>query len=95
MNCFHCLYWLCVLEGKVSDVIIGFIICCIETTKKYYICCLKTTLMEQLFKYSQIKSRRTSLKFKRYLYDEIQWDDRLIGITGARGIGKTTLSNLS
>ena len=29
--------------------------------------------------------------FKRYLYKEIEWEDRLIGIRGARGVGKTTL----
>ena len=29
--------------------------------------------------------------FKRYLYDEIDWSARLIGIRGARGVGKTTL----
>ena len=29
--------------------------------------------------------------FKRYLYKEIEWGDRLIGIMGARGVGKTTL----
>lgn len=29
--------------------------------------------------------------FKRYLYDKIDWRDRLIGIKGARGVGKTTL----
>lgn len=32
-----------------------------------------------------------SLDFKRYLFDYIQWDSRLIGIKGARGTGKTTL----
>lgn len=37
------------------------------------------------------KSNRVSLKFKRYLYDEIDWKQRLIGIKGARGVGKTTL----
>ncbi|MBQ3617928.1 MAG: ATP-binding protein [Bacteroidales bacterium] len=31
------------------------------------------------------------LAFKRYLYNEIDWDSRLIGIRGARGVGKTTL----
>ena len=31
------------------------------------------------------------LKFKRYLIDRINWDSRLITITGARGTGKTTL----
>lgn len=29
--------------------------------------------------------------FIRSLYDQIQWENRLIGIIGARGIGKTTL----
>ena len=29
--------------------------------------------------------------FKRYLYNEINWEYRLIGIRGARGVGKTTL----
>ena len=29
--------------------------------------------------------------FKRYLYYQIDWRDRLIGIRGARGVGKTTL----
>ena len=29
--------------------------------------------------------------FKRYLYGDINWDARLIEITGARGVGKTTL----
>lgn len=33
----------------------------------------------------------TSLRFKRYLYDYINWESRLIGIRGARGTGKTTL----
>ena len=33
----------------------------------------------------------TPVKYRRYLYDEIDWQDRLIGITGARGTGKTTL----
>jgi hypothetical protein len=29
--------------------------------------------------------------FKRFLFDEIDWNDRLIAIVGARGTGKTTL----
>jgi predicted AAA+ superfamily ATPase len=31
------------------------------------------------------------LTFKRYLWNKINWSDRLIAITGARGTGKTTL----
>ena len=31
------------------------------------------------------------MRFKRYLYGRINWNVRLIGIKGARGVGKTTL----
>ena len=37
------------------------------------------------------KLAATDLRFKRYLYDRIDWSVRLIGIKGARGVGKTTL----
>jgi len=37
------------------------------------------------------KLAATDLRFKRYLYDRINWNVRLIGIKGARGVGKTTL----
>ena len=33
----------------------------------------------------------TDLRFKRYLHDRIDWSLRLIGIKGARGVGKTTM----
>lgn len=32
-----------------------------------------------------------SNKYHRYLYSQINWDARMIGIKGARGVGKTTL----
>src|SRR5574344_715242 len=35
--------------------------------------------------------QRISLDFVRYLYNEINWDVRIIGIKGARGTGKTTM----
>ncbi|MFY0674349.1 MAG: ATP-binding protein [Bacteroidia bacterium] len=35
--------------------------------------------------------RNTSLDFVRYLKDFIDWGDRLIGVTGGRGVGKTTM----
>lgn len=35
--------------------------------------------------------RATPLEFKRYLYDQIDWRDDLIGIKGPKGTGKSTL----
>ena len=44
-----------------------------------------------LIEHYYLKLRSTPLDFKRYLYNEINWDARIIGIRGARGVGKTTL----
>lgn len=35
--------------------------------------------------------KKVDVRFVRYLYDDINWDARLVGIKGARGVGKTTL----
>ena len=37
------------------------------------------------------KLRETPMRFKRYLYGDINWNARIIGIKGSRGVGKTTL----
>ncbi|MRX48665.1 ATP-binding protein [Pedobacter puniceum] len=47
--------------------------------------------MEFLFEKYQQKLRYTNLSYIRSMMDDIDWDARLIGIKGARGIGKTTL----
>jgi predicted AAA+ superfamily ATPase len=47
--------------------------------------------MEHLFELYRKLLRSTSLDFQRSLIHTIQWENRLIGITGARGVGKTTL----
>lgn len=47
--------------------------------------------MQKLYRYSKTRIENTNTDFVRYLYNEIEWEDRLIGITGARGTGKTTL----
>lgn len=47
--------------------------------------------MEELLEVSQRLIRKISLSFKRYLYDQVPWNSRLIGIKGSRGTGKTTL----
>lgn len=35
--------------------------------------------------------QRTTSTFHRYMYDKIDWNSRLIGLLGPRGVGKTTL----
>jgi predicted AAA+ superfamily ATPase len=47
--------------------------------------------MDILFEKSFRKMESVSLRFERSIMEEIQWNSRLIGIKGARGIGKTTL----
>ncbi len=47
--------------------------------------------MEELLEVSQALIRNAPAAFKRYLHDQIDWHNRLIGIKGARGCGKTTL----
>jgi hypothetical protein len=47
--------------------------------------------MEKLIEKSISKTNKVSLNFKRYLFNEIDWNTRLIGIKGARGTGKTTM----
>lgn len=47
--------------------------------------------MDILFEKFQKKLSFISLGFKRSLLDQINWNARLIGIKGARGVGKTTL----
>jgi predicted AAA+ superfamily ATPase len=47
--------------------------------------------MDKLFNLFSQRLTQTNTKFVRYLYPQIDWDSRLIGITGARGTGKTTI----
>ncbi len=47
--------------------------------------------MQEIFSYSNRLIDIVIMDFKRYLFDEINWNTRLIEILGARGVGKTTL----
>lgn len=47
--------------------------------------------MESQYITSERRVRHTDTKFHRYLYGQIEWEDRLIAIKGARGTGKTTM----
>ena len=47
--------------------------------------------MDRLYKAYGRLLTETDLNFTRYLYDKINWDNRLIVIKGAKGVGKTTM----
>lgn len=47
--------------------------------------------MDELWEISENLIAKTQLKSKRYLFDIIDWNKRLLGLKGARGTGKTTL----
>jgi predicted AAA+ superfamily ATPase len=47
--------------------------------------------MEELISYQNKILRSVNSHWKRYAYDEIDWNQRLFGIKGLRGVGKTTL----
>lgn len=47
--------------------------------------------MEKLFEYSNRLINETDTKFLRYMHNEINWNNRMIGLIGPRGVGKTTL----
>ena len=47
--------------------------------------------MDHLIEQFRHKIARTPMHFVRNIHDSIQWNARLIGIRGARGVGKTTL----
>jgi len=47
--------------------------------------------MEALFEYSNQLISRVNTGFIRYSYHRINWQNRLLGLIGPRGVGKTTL----
>lgn len=47
--------------------------------------------MNELYIFQDQLIRATNFLFRRDFIDEIGWSDRLIGLVGARGVGKTTI----
>ncbi len=47
-------------------------------------------MLEQVQQYSIALLNNLNIKYKRYFFNEVDFDERLIGIIGDRGIGKTT-----
>lgn len=45
----------------------------------------------KLITYMSEQLKRTPTEFQRYMYDRIIWSDRMIGIVGPRGVGKSTM----
>jgi len=41
--------------------------------------------------YMQEQLNLITLEFKRYMYDKIEWNLRLVGLVGPRGVGKSTM----
>ena len=47
-------------------------------------------MLEQIQQYSLLSLKNLNIETKRYFFNEVDFDNRLIGIIGDRGIGKTT-----
>src|SRR5690606_20956335 len=47
--------------------------------------------MDKLYEQFMKLLRETDTGFLRYIYSDINWESRMIGITGPRGVGKTTM----
>lgn len=47
--------------------------------------------MDRLQKNFDLVLRNIPTSFQRYMYQRINWDNRLLGLVGPRGVGKTTL----
>jgi len=47
--------------------------------------------MDKLFEHFHKLLRELNTDFHRYIYSRINWNSRMIGLTGPRGVGKTTL----
>lgn len=48
-------------------------------------------MLEELFEIQVRLAAHTPRRFKRFLFEKINWEARCLGIVGARGVGKTTL----
>ncbi|MBQ9230613.1 MAG: AAA family ATPase [Prevotella sp.] len=52
---------------------------------------METIEIQPLYDNYHRKIAKVDLRFKRYLYSQINWKAGIIGIKGARGVGKTTM----
>lgn len=47
--------------------------------------------MERLYEQMRRQLAYAPQGFRRYMYDRVNWDNRMLGLVGPRGVGKTTL----
>jgi hypothetical protein len=47
--------------------------------------------MEKLIGFPRSRIQSVNTVYKRHLRNKINWNNRLIAVTGARGVGKTTM----
>ena len=45
----------------------------------------------ELYTYMDLMLKQTPLEHKRYMYSEVLWNARMVGIDGPRGVGKSTM----
>jgi hypothetical protein len=46
-------------------------------------------MLDRIQQYSQSSLKNLKIEYRRYFFDEVDFDNKLIGIIGDRGIGKT------
>lgn len=44
-----------------------------------------------MISYMESQLKATDMRFQRYMYDKLPWQDRMFGLVGPRGVGKSTL----
>ena len=49
------------------------------------------SMNSEIYNYMQGQLNHISMDFVRYMYDRIDWQTRMFGLVGPRGIGKTTM----
>jgi len=48
-------------------------------------------MLENIRKYQDRLKKSFKIEYKRYIYHSIDFDDKMVGLFGARGVGKTTI----
>lgn len=82
-----------VIDLKKLSLLKGTILMNLSLLKGIFIIFAKKYIMTdlRLIEFMREELRHTPLDFKRYMYDRIIWSDRMVGLVGPRGVGKSTM----